>query len=486
MPFIDAGAPTSSDSTATLDGIPSGMTTLSKKLPPRTSQSRDSVSFFHAAVREPNRGRPLAAVLYTNPPTNTKDPAPKWLQIRALNVTWNKVQRIYFYVLRAVGAFLRLRNLGTSPRTPLGIDFTRNFATKCSHATADGIPSVHAFCGERLYTASDMHIAATTAIWQAQKAHPPATATRKQLQLVEFHGLLYVKGRLDRSSLAKQTTTPLYLPRQSILTDLIIYDYHRANLHAGVTTTLANVRVRYWFAHGRRTVANAIKRRCFECRKMTNPSYTIPPWPALPPTRTELSRPFASVGIDFFGPVMLKPMILDGSPSKELRKHYVCLFTCLSVRAVHCELMTDLSTAQFFHVFNRFTARRSYPSEVLSDNGATFLAARQTINSILHARRRMQTVVAADITTENAAATQRRPTRQCTLRSSKQAAAGIPAAVGNCPPHQTQGKSLVSELATSDENLDATDELFHYFTANNITCEPSLSEHLGKEECTSA
>ncbi|KAH7699829.1 Pao retrotransposon peptidase family protein, partial [Aphelenchoides avenae] len=410
------------------------------------------VSFFNANACEPNPIQPPTAILYDDPPTNPEDPTPKWLQIRTLNVTWSKVQRIYFYILRAVGAFLRLRNLGNSPRTPLGIDFTRNFASKCSHAAEDGIPSVHAFCGERLYTASDMHIAAATAIWQAQKAHPPTKLTRKQLQIVEFHGLLYVKGRLDRSSLASTTITPLYLPRESILTDLIIYDYHRANLHAGVTTTLANVRVRYWFAHGRRTVANAIKRRCFECRKMTNPAYSIPPWPALPTTRTELSRPFSCVGIDFFGPVMLKPMNLDGTPSKDLRKYYVCLFTCLSIRAVHCELMNDLSTAQFFHVFKRFTARRSYPSEVLSDNGATFLAARQTIRSLLSARQR--TALAADVNDADPAASPSIGMRKSPPRSSKR---------------QQRGNSLVSELAASDDNLDAADELFHYFTANNIT-----------------
>ncbi|KAH7696792.1 Pao retrotransposon peptidase family protein, partial [Aphelenchoides avenae] len=291
--------------------------------------------------------------------------------------------------------------------------------------------------------------------------------------IVEYHGLLYVKGRLDYSSLATTTKTPLYLPRKSVLTDLIIYDYHRANLHAGVTTTLANVRVRYWFSHGRRTVATAIKRRCFDCRKMTNPAYSIPPWPALPTSRTETSRPFDKVGVDFYGPVMLKPMNLDGTPSKEVRKYYVCLFTCLSIRAVHCELMTDLSTAQFFHVFKRFAARRAYPSEVLSDNGTTFLAARQVIASILRARQgQPHASAAADLSPahKSAATPAGRPvalasrTRKGAQRSCKRSAAGTPAA-----PHQARGNSLVTGLAVSNENLEAEEELFNFFTANNIT-----------------
>ncbi|KAH7712587.1 Pao retrotransposon peptidase family protein [Aphelenchoides avenae] len=342
-----------------------------QEAPPADFTIPGFVSFFNASVREPIPAQPPTTILYTDPPVSPDDAQPKWLQIRALNVTWSKVQRIYFYVLRAIGAFLRLRNLATTTRTPLGIDFTKHFVTKCSHASTEGTPSVHAFCGARLYTASDMQIAATAAIWQAQRAHPPTKDTRKQLQLVEFHGILYVKGRLDRSSLATTTITPLYLPRQSVLTDLIIYDYHRANLHAGPTP----------FHHG------------LLC----------------PPRGHEISRPFARVGVDFYGPVLLKPMNLDGTPSKELRKYYVCLFTRLSVRAVRCEQMNDLTTALFFHVFKRFTARRSYPSEVLSDNGTAFLAARDTIRSIIDARRCMQPAVAADQQDANPAAPHRRP-----------------------------------------------------------------------------
>ena len=54
----------------------------------------------------------------------------------------------------------------------------------------------------------------------------------------------------------------------------------------------------------------------------------------------------------------------------------------MATRAVHLEVVTDLSTMQFFHAFMRFTSRRFYPTSILSDNGATFLAAREVLAKI--------------------------------------------------------------------------------------------------------
>ncbi|KAH7721647.1 Pao retrotransposon peptidase family protein-like protein [Aphelenchoides avenae] len=280
--------------------------------------------------------------------------------------TWLKVQRIYCYVLRAVAAFFRLRNLADTTRTPLGIDFSQQFISTCPHADSVGTPTVHAYCGARLYTVRDLQIAATAAIWQTHQVHWPSKKEQHELNIVEHDGLLYVRGRLDKSTLASTTVTPLYIPRQSPLLPLVCYEYHRANLHAGISTTLAN------------------------CRKLKNPPYTVPPWPVLPSARVNPSRPFSKVGVDYFGPVLLKSNPADGTPSAVIGKYYVCLFTCLCVRAVHCELVPNLTTEQFFHAFKRFTARRSYPDEVLSDNGTNFLAARQMISTIIRRKRGQQ------------------------------------------------------------------------------------------------
>jgi len=54
---------------------------------------------------------------------------------------------------------------------------------------------------------------------------------------------------------------------------------------------------------------------------------------------------------------------------------YVCLFTCAVTRAVHLEIVTDLSTETLLQAFRRFSSHKSLPRTVISDNTSTYLAA---------------------------------------------------------------------------------------------------------------
>ena len=56
-------------------------------------------------------------------------------------------------------------------------------------------------------------------------------------------------------------------------------------------------------------------------------------------------------------------------------KVWICLFTCLVTRAVHLDVVTDMSTHSFVRCLKRFAARRSLPRRIVSDNGKTFKAA---------------------------------------------------------------------------------------------------------------
>ena len=74
-------------------------------------------------------------------------------------------------------------------------------------------------------------------------------------------------------------------------------------------------------------------------------SSSVPP--DLPDFRTSEDPPFCHTGIDFAGPIFVK-----FKSSSE--KAYVCLFTCYSTRAIHLELMPDMSVDSFLLSFHRF------------------------------------------------------------------------------------------------------------------------------------
>lgn len=77
--------------------------------------------------------------------------------------------------------------------------------------------------------------------------------------------------------------------------------------------------------------------------------------------------PFVFVGIDYFGPLMVKT-------GHTHEKRYGCLFTCLTTRAVHIEVAQSLSTDSFIAAFQRFTSRRGVQEKVYRDNGTNLVS----------------------------------------------------------------------------------------------------------------
>ena len=85
-----------------------------------------------------------------------------------------------------------------------------------------------------------------------------------------------------------------------------------------------------------------------------------------------------SVGLDYAGPFSN----MDQSVNHRLSKH-VCLFVSLSIKAVHLELASDLSTDAFIAALRRFIARREKPSLIWSDHGTNFVGAARELQEFL-------------------------------------------------------------------------------------------------------
>ncbi|XP_052739557.1 uncharacterized protein LOC128198380 [Bicyclus anynana] len=64
-------------------------------------------------------------------------------------------------------------------------------------------------------------------------------------------------------------------------------------------------------------------------------------------------------------------------------KSYICLFVCFVTRAVHLELVSDLTSESNILALKRFIGRRSKPAEILSDNGKCFIGAKNELGSFL-------------------------------------------------------------------------------------------------------
>ncbi|CAC5415045.1 unnamed protein product [Mytilus coruscus] len=112
--------------------------------------------------------------------------------------------------------------------------------------------------------------------------------------------------------------------------------------------------------------------KCVKCRKVTGKASPQQISPPLPKNRVTDMIPFTTTGVDFDGPLFVKENGL-------ITKSYICLFTCACIRAVHLELVTDMTIESFKLAFRRFVSRRGIPSTVYSDNALTFVSASHDI-----------------------------------------------------------------------------------------------------------
>lgn len=99
-----------------------------------------------------------------------------------------------------------------------------------------------------------------------------------------------------------------------------------------------------------------------------------------PAYRIQQAIPFTFTGVDYAGYFEIKTSTRKNAP---YIKGYIALFICLTTRALHLELVSDLSTTQFMKAFKRFIGRRGIPREMYSDNGTNFIGAAREIRENL-------------------------------------------------------------------------------------------------------
>ena len=133
-------------------------------------------------------------------------------------------------------------------------------------------------------------------------------------------------------------------------------------MHNGVRETLTEV---IWIIRGRSFIRKVLH-SCVTCRRYEGKSYPSPKPPPLPEFRIREAPPFLYTGVDLAGPVHVRCL------SNEVKIWICCLFTCCVIRAIHLEIVPDMTAQSFIRCFKRFTSRRGIPQVMVSDNGKTF------------------------------------------------------------------------------------------------------------------
>ena len=185
---------------------------------------------------------------------------------------------------------------------------------------------------------------------------------------IDDHGVLRVGGRISDSLHSFAVRHPAVMPRKSTVTKLYAAFKHAECAHAGRLTTVNHIRSDgvFLYSQGNRLISSLIH-NCVQCSKLRGKTLTQK-MADLPAERLLPEPPFTHCGMDVFGPFSCK----EGR--KEL-KRYGLIFCCLASRAVHLELLNDLSTDCFINSFRCFTSLRGPVKSILSDRGTNFVGA---------------------------------------------------------------------------------------------------------------
>jgi len=164
---------------------------------------------------------------------------------------------------------------------------------------------------------------------------------KKQFGLFLDGDIWRCKGRLENAELAYSTRHPALLPKHHHMTVLIIRESHERVMHNGVKETLAETRSKYWIIHGRQSIRQVLL-KCVNCRRYEGPPQPMPQPPPLPQFRLREEPAFTYVGLDFAGPLYVKTQDLVIE-----KKVWICLFTCCVVRAVHLDIVPNMTVGAF-------------------------------------------------------------------------------------------------------------------------------------------
>ncbi|GFX35845.1 integrase catalytic domain-containing protein [Trichonephila clavipes] len=163
---------------------------------------------------------------------------------------------------------------------------------------------------------------------------------------------------------------PILLPKTDHVVNLIISDYHLKLLHAGPQLLQAALREKFRIRSARDAVRRVV-RICISCFR-NRPKFAEQIMGDLPESRVCPSSVFQRTGIDFAGPFLIRSSKGRGSRNT---KCYICVFVCLATKAVHLEVVSDLTSKAFIACLKRLLARRGKPSEIFCDQGTNFYGA---------------------------------------------------------------------------------------------------------------
>ena len=211
---------------------------------------------------------------------------------------------------------------------------------------------------------------------KAKQELPKTSNVLKLNPFLDNAGLLRVGGRLSQSlALSYEEKHPVLMEKSAAVSRLLVQHHHQKVHHQGQTTTLGAFRESGYWVTGASKVVRGVIHRCVICKRLRGrPVDQL--MSDLPAERTQASPPFTHVGIDCFGPFIVKERRTE-------LKRWGLVVTCLYSRAVHIEVLDSLSTDSFLNALQSVVCIRGPIRTVFCDQGTNFVGAHNELTKEL-------------------------------------------------------------------------------------------------------
>lgn len=184
---------------------------------------------------------------------------------------------------------------------------------------------------------------------------------------LDDNGILRVGGRLSYANLSETIKHPIIMPKSHPFTSLLVKNAHEANMHMGTDWVHHYLRQTYWILSSRQLI-RVVLRKCVTCAKVQGPR-AQQQMAQLPYSRVRPHPPFAHVGVDYTGKITIKS-------AKKGEVSYIVVFSCLTTRAIHLELVENGTTEQFIAALKRMMGSKGTPTDIYSDHALVFQKAK--------------------------------------------------------------------------------------------------------------
>ena len=170
-------------------------------------------------------------------------------------------------------------------------------------------------------------------------------------------------GRWQNTAIPNDSINRVVLPRKGTLTRLIIEDIHLRLLHSGPSHTFLQLWMKHCILKARTEVKKILKIFLI-CVRHQDGSCNMKTMTPSPKSIVPESLALKHIILDYFEPLHIM--------KQSENMVWVCISTCITIRAIHLELIEVMTSEQYLLALRRFVACRRKPNEIMSDNATHF------------------------------------------------------------------------------------------------------------------